>query len=84
MVVSSDDHADFFYAISPKLGYMINKSDRFRNGINHVSIDFVKEINRKLAFYSDLYIIGTTETQLKNYKKFVGERLKIIKDVKNS
>lgn len=84
LAIPSDDQADFFYAISPKLGYMINKSDRFRNGINHVSIDFVKEINRKLAFYSDLYIIGTTETQLKNYKKFVGERLKIIKDVKNS
>jgi hypothetical protein len=80
----SEDEADFFYAISPKLGYMINRSDRFEKGINYVSIDFVKEINRKLAFNADQYIIGTTETQLKIYKTFVGKRLKIIKEIKSS
>lgn len=84
MAVPSEDEADFFYAISPKLGYMINRSDRFKKGINYVSIDFVKEINRKLAFNADQYIIGTTETQLRIYKKFVGKRLKIIKETKNN
>ncbi|MHA3104421.1 DUF4238 domain-containing protein [Acinetobacter sp. ANC 3791] len=84
MAVPSEDEADFFYAISPKLGYMINRSDRFKKGINYVSIDFVKEINRKLAFNADQYIIGTTETQLRIYKKFVGKRLKIIKETKSS
>lgn len=84
MAVPSEDEADFFYAISPKLGYMINRSDRFKKGINYVSIDFVKEINRKLAFNSDQYIIGTTEAQLKIYKTFVGKRLKTIKEIKSS
>lgn len=84
MTVPSEDEADFFYAISPKLGYMINRSDRFKKGINYVSIDFVKEINRKLAFNVDQYIIGTTETQLRIYKTVVGKRLKIIKEIKNS
>ena len=84
MTVPSEDEADFFYAISPKLGYMINKSDRFKKGINYVSIDFVKEINRKLAFNADQYIIGTTENQLKFYKTLVGNRLKIIKEIKSS
>ena len=82
MAVPSEDEADFFYAISPKLGYMINRSDRFKKGINYVSIDFVKEINRKLAFNADQYIIGTTETQLRIYKTLVGKRLKIIKEIK--
>lgn len=80
--VPSEDEADFFYAITPKLGYMINRSDRFKNGVNYVSIDFVREINRKLAFYADQYIIGTNEIQLKIYKKYVGKRLKIIKEIK--
>ena len=80
----SEDEADFFYAISPKLGYMINRSDRFKKGINYVSIDFVKEVNRKLAFDADQYIIGTTETQLKIYKTFIGKRLKFLKEIKNN
>ncbi len=84
IAVPSEDEADFFYAISPKVGYMINKSDRFKKGINYVSIDFVKEVNKKLAFYADQYIIGTTEDQLKIYKKLVGKRLKIIREIKNS
>ena len=84
LAVPSEDEADFFYAISPKLGYMINRSDRFKKGINDVSIDFVKAINRKLVFNADQYIIGTSETQLRIYKTFVGKRLKIIKDIKNS
>lgn len=83
-VVPSEDEADFFYAISPKLGYMINKSNRFKKGINYVSIDFVREVNKKLAFYADQYIIGTTEDQLKIYKKLVGKRLKIVREIKNS
>ena len=80
LTVPSNNESDFFYAISPKIAYMINTSDRFQNGINYVSIDFVKEINKKLAFYANQYIIGTTETQLKVYKEFVGQRLKIIKE----
>ena len=59
----------------------INKSNRFKQGINYVSIDFVQEINKKLAFNADQYIIGTNETQLKNYKNLVGKRLKIIKEL---
>jgi len=84
MTVPSENEADFFYAISPKLGYMINKSNRFKKGINYVSIDFVREVNTKLAFYADQYIIGTTEDQLKIYKKLVGKRLKNIREIKNS
>lgn len=84
MAAPSEDEADFFYAISPKLGYMINRSNRFKKGINYASIDFVKEINRKLAFYADQYIIGTNETQLKIYKTFVGKRLKLIKEMKSN
>jgi hypothetical protein len=83
IVAPSEDEADF-YAISPKLGYMINRSDRFKKGINYVSIDFVKEVNRKLAFNADQYIIGTTETQLKIYKTFIGKRLKFLKEIKNN
>jgi hypothetical protein len=80
IVAPSEDEADFFYAISPKLGYMINRSDRFKKGINYISIDFVKEVNKKLAFDADQYIISTTEAQLKIYKKFVGKRLRFIKE----
>lgn len=84
MAVPSDEEADFFYAISPKLGYMINRSDRFKNGVNNVSLDFVKEVNRKLAFNADQYIIGTNEIQLKIYRKFVGKRLNVIKEIKTN
>lgn len=84
MAVPSEDEQDYFYPISPKLGYMINRSNRFKNGINKVSIDFVKEINRKLAFNADQYIISTSENQLKDYKKIVGSRLKNIKEIKRN
>lgn len=73
---------DYFYAISPKLGYMINKSDIFKKGKNDVSIDFVKEINRKLAINSVEYIICSNESQLDSYKEFVGTRLETIKRLK--
>lgn len=77
----SSEEADFFYPISPRIAYMINKSDLFQNGISHVSIDFVKAMNRKLAFYADQYIIATTENQLKSYKGLVGQRLKVVKEI---
>ncbi|BCU64566.1 DUF4238 domain-containing protein [Acinetobacter bouvetii] len=77
----SSEEADYFYPISPRLAYMINKSDLFPNGVNHVSIDFVKDMNKKLAFYADQYIIATTENQLKSYKGFVGQRLKVVKEI---
>ncbi|WP_347473808.1 DUF4238 domain-containing protein [Acinetobacter thermotolerans] len=81
LAVPSSEEADYFYPISPRIAYMINKSDLFQNGINHVSIDFVKAMNRKLAFYADQYIIATTENQLKIYKGFVGQRLKVVKGI---
>lgn len=79
--VPSSEEADYFYPISPRLAYMINKSDLFPNGVNHVSIDFVKDMNTKLAFYADQYIIATTENQLKSYKGCVGQRLKVVKEL---
>lgn len=81
LIAPAEEEADFFYAISPKLAYMINKSNLFQNGVNYVSIDFVKAMNKKLAFYADQYIIGTTENQLKTYKGFVGQRLKVVKGI---
>lgn len=79
LAVPSENQDDYFYAISPKIGYMINKSNRFKQGISYVSIDFVQEMNQKLAFNADQFIISTNEDQLKTYKKFVGKRLQIIK-----
>lgn len=81
LTVPSSEEADYFYPVSPRIAYMINKSDLFPNGVNHVSIDFVKAMNRKLAFYADQYIIITTENQLKSYKGFVGQRLKVVKKI---
>lgn len=83
LAVPSSEEADYFYPISPKIAYMINKSDLFQNGVSYVSIDFVNAMNRKLSFYADQYIIGTTENQLKNYKDFVGQRLKATKGIDN-
>lgn len=81
LAVPLENEDDSFYAISPKIGYMINKSDRFKEGINYVSIDFVQEMNQKLALNADQFIISTNEAQLKFYKKLVGKRLKIIQEL---
>ncbi|ENU80600.1 hypothetical protein F975_01654 [Acinetobacter sp. ANC 3789] len=78
--VPEENEADFFYPISPKIAYMINKSDRFSKKINYVSLDFVKEMNKKMAENANKYIVSDDCNLIDIYKKHVGSRMKIIQE----
>lgn len=77
---TQEGQEDYFFPISPTVAYMINSSNRFKKGINFVSLSFVKEVNEKMAIYADEFIISTEEEIINNYKKKVGKRLQIIRN----
>lgn len=77
----ADDEYDIYYPISPIYGYMIHRSKRFEEGKVMVSIDVVKELNKKIAENSNKLIIGNQEGIVKKYKKYVGTKIKLIKTV---
>jgi len=74
----SDDHCDFYYPISPKVAYMINRSDRFHRGINNVTIDIVKELNIKVARRANVNIISNCKDTLKYLLKNIGFHLNVV------
>jgi hypothetical protein len=53
------DICDFYYPISPRVAYMINKSDRLNSGITYIKEDIVHDLNTKIAKSSQTHIIGT-------------------------
>ena len=73
-----DDDCDFYYPISPEVAYMINRSDRFQKGINHVSIDFVKEVNDKIARRANVNIISNCKDTLKHLLPSIGFHLNMV------
>ena len=79
MVPPNDDQCDFYYPISPQVAYMINKSDRFRRGINNVSIDTVYELNIKVARRANVNIISNCKGSLESLLKSIGNHLNIVK-----
>ena len=58
---------------------MIHRSKRFEEGKVTVSIDIVRELNKKIAQNSNKLIIGNQENIVKKYKKYVGTKIKLIK-----
>lgn len=70
---SPDEHeCDFYYPISPRFAYMINKSDRFPRGKSQVTTETVDKMNVEIAKKANVHIIGLNEESLKPYKKLVG------------
>lgn len=76
-----DEHCDFYYPITPSVAYMINKSDRFQRGINHVSADVVNELNIKLARKANVYIVSNSEDSLKPLLNYIGQHFKLVKGI---
>lgn len=74
-----NNEVDFYYPISPKIAYMINKSNRFPHGTVKVSFDVIEEVNIKIAKQANFHIISNSEESLKPYKKFVGSNFKSVK-----
>lgn len=72
-----DDNAcDFFYPISPKIAFMVNKSTVFPHGVTAVSGGFVQAVNQRIAKTSEHNIFATTKEQVRIYRKLVGQRMK--------
>lgn len=78
-VPPSDEQCDFYYPISPQVAYMINKSDRFQQGINIVSIDTVNELNLKVARKANINIVSDSEESLKILLKSIGAHINTVK-----
>lgn len=70
------EHADFYYPISPRIGYIICNSERFTPGRNEVDEATVAELNTKVAAQSMMHIIGDSETAIRPFKKYIGQRYK--------
>ncbi|WP_235676585.1 MULTISPECIES: DUF4238 domain-containing protein [unclassified Vibrio] len=70
------EFSDFFYPISPTIGYMINDSNEFGKGIQNVSLETVQKLNSKVASHANLHIFGSTNEVVKRYKNLVGDNLK--------
>ena len=47
--VASDEECDFFFPLSPRVAYLISKSERFPHGVSAVSEDFVKDVNQRIS-----------------------------------
>lgn len=76
-----DEHCDFYYPITPSVAYMINKSDRFQRGANHISTDVVNELNIKLARKANTYIVSNSKDSLKPLLQYIGQHFKLVKDM---
>ncbi len=76
-----DAHCDFFFPLAPQAAFMINKSDRFDEEVNHVTEDVVHEMNLKVAAASSLHIVGNRKDIVQNYKKYVGRRNGKVKEL---
>lgn len=70
------EYADFFYPISPRIGYIICNSERFTPGRNEVDEATVIELNTKVAAQSMMHIIGDSEIAIHPFKKYIGQRYK--------
>ncbi|MCF7646913.1 DUF4238 domain-containing protein [Bacillus subtilis] len=77
----ADNDCDFFYPISPKVAYMINRSNAFPNGVSKPTEDEVDRLNIKMAMLTDLHLMGNEKEVVERYKKLVGFRNNIIKKV---
>lgn len=71
-----DEHCDLYYPISPWVAYMINKSDRFQKGINHISADAANELNIKIARRANIHIVSNSESSLESLLKHIGQHFK--------
>lgn len=70
----NDETCDFLYPISPKVAFMVNRSDSFPNGVTKISESFVHDMNQRVAKASDINIFGATREAVEDYKSLVGYR----------
>lgn len=72
LIPPADHECDFYFPISPSVGYMINRSDKCKQGINVVSSDTVSELNIKLSRRANIYIVGSSKESLVPLTKHIG------------
>lgn len=73
---AAPEHADLYYPISPRIGYIICNSERFTPGRNEVDEATVAELNAKVAAQSMVHIIGDSENAILPFKKYLRQRYK--------
>ncbi|HIF9379321.1 TPA: DUF4238 domain-containing protein [Photobacterium damselae] len=76
--LEAPEFADFYYPISPTVGFMINDSDEFGKGVIDIGLDVVEKLNRKVANRANIYIFGNNEAVIKKYMGQVGGNKQII------
>jgi hypothetical protein len=67
-------YADFFYPISPRIGYFIGNSNRFKNGKSHITRSTAEEINTKIARQGKTHIFGNSEAVVRTFASHIGGR----------
>lgn len=73
----ADDACDFYYPISPKVAYMVNKSNSFRSGITQISDDTAHDLNTKIAKSAVTHIIGRTRESVAQYSGYIGHKYRL-------
>ncbi len=83
-IVAAPDskQCDFYYPISPKVAYMVNKSERFERGLVEVSLEAVNELNIKIAKKANVHIVSNDTASLKPLIKYVGAWLQTVQSYK--
>jgi len=79
VVPPTDETCDFFFPLSPKAAYMINKSETFSQGTTVISENVAKEMNEKVAKAARTHIVGADRDTVALYSKHVGTRDAIVK-----
>lgn len=74
-----EEECDLYLPLSPTVGYMINKSNRFPAGVVHIDKNFVEEVNSRIAKNAVMHILGVSKSCIDPYKKFVGEKQNLLK-----
>lgn len=71
---AAPEYSDLYYAISPRVAYIICDSDRFARGRNVVDEVTVVELNTKVAAQAKTHIIGDSENAILPFQKYIGRR----------
>lgn len=62
---------DFYYPISPTIAYMVSNSARFTSSEVHVKLNFVEEMNIKMAKRANIHLFGSTKESLRPFIKYI-------------
>jgi|TARA_R110002050_G_scaffold266872_3_gene408296 hypothetical protein len=69
------EECDMYYPISPRIAYMLNKTNRFNAGRVEVSAEIVNELNEKMARKANVHLFSKNKETIASLKQHIGANL---------